>query len=398
MFGVERRVTGAVDRLLGSEMVRWVIGRRTLDRPALFEASTTGVESVHRYGHAETVSFERQVALDPVPSRLAMRPVSTDTPPWTVLECSDVQLVGPEGLTFLPDGRVLLENSLGWNKRVGVSAARSVLERTLPVRRDGHAARSVDTAVSLVGPWTDNFYHWHFDYLVRLAALSSYTATSGKEPLLLLPPETSDWMRDALSLVGYDESDWRVWDGRRTNVDRLVVPALPRETEGSAPRLPNHYYSLNPDAVRWLGERMRSHVADDVPSHAPDTGRLYVSRQGGDSRRVSNLDSLAPLLETYGFERFRPEEHSVAEQVATFADADVVLGVHGAGLTNLLFATDATLVELFGSYVNPVFYALAVQTNNEYACAGFEPRGDDLHVDPDRLRALFDLAGVAPVA
>lgn len=391
-MALEGWMTRALSRVLGSRAVLGAVGTRTLDRPAVFDADEAGVTGVKWFGHDQTVSFERLDALGALPEKFRDRPGSVETPGWSVLDCRDCQLAGPLGLTFLPDGRVLLENAIGWNKRVAVSAGRTVLDGTLPVRCEGSARRTMKTAVSLVGPWTDNYYHWHLDYLVRLAPLSAYTEATGLRPPLLLPPKTSGWMQEALSLVGYD-GDWCVWDGRRTNIDRLVVPMLPRETEGSAPNLTNHYYSLNPDAVRWLGHRMRSN-ATGAKSHAPDSGRLYVSRQGADSRRLVNLDAIAPVLDEYGFKRFRPEDHSVAEQVRTFADADVVLGIHGAGLTNLLFAEDATLIELFGEYVNPVFYALAAQTGMDYACASFEPRGDDLHVDSERLRDLLELANV----
>lgn len=393
---VERRFKQAAGQLLGSQIVRDQLDRRIVDRPRVFDDACPGIDARYEFGHTGRLSFTELSSLSPTPEGLIDRPELVEPSPWTVFECPDAQLVGPEGLTLLSSGQVLLENSLGWNKRVGVSGARTLLNRTFPFRRDSGATQSFETAVSLVGPWTDNYYHWHLDYLCRLAALSSYTEATGRHPPLLLPPNTTGWMRATLSLVGYDKDDWIIWDGRRTAVDQLIVPALPRETEGSAPTISNHYYTLNSAAVQWLGERMRSNV-DDVTSHIPDSGRLYVSRQGGDTRRVNNLDELSPTLEAYGFERFRPEEHTVAEQVRTFADADVVLGVHGAGLTNLLFATDATLIEMFGEYVNPVFYALAVQTENKYACGGFEPRDSDLYVDPNRLRELLHLGGIDPV-
>jgi capsular polysaccharide biosynthesis protein len=204
-------------------------------------------------------------------------------------------------------------------------------------------------------------------------------------------------MRDALSLVGYSENDWVVWDGRRTHINRLIVPTLPRETEGSAPKLTNHYYSLNHDSVRWLSKQMCSNIPEDASSHAPDTGRLFVSRQGIGNRRIVDIERLSPLFDEYGFERFRPEEYPITEQVRTFADANVVLGVHGAGLTNLLFATDATLIELFGKYANPVFYILAIRTGNDYACAEFDSLGRNLDISATRLRELLTRAGIEPI-
>ena len=52
---------------------------------------------------------------------------------------------------------------------------------------------------------------------------------------------------------------------------------------------------------------------------------------------------------------------TVAAQVRAFAEAECVVGPHGAGLTNLAFAPPgAAVVELFaGDYVNECFWALA---------------------------------------
>ena len=53
-------------------------------------------------------------------------------------------------------------------------------------------------------------------------------------------------------------------------------------------------------------------------------------------------------LDAAGFETFEPASGNHREQVETFRNADVVVAVHGAALTNLMFCRPGTLVvELF---------------------------------------------------
>lgn len=81
------------------------------------------------------------------------------------------------------------------------------------------------------------------------------------------------------------------------------------------------------------------------------TGRqpLLVSRSDARIRNLVNEDALARRLSVFGFRRLCPGTVSHIEQVAAFSSASVIVGVHGAGLTNLIFAPPGTLViEIFG--------------------------------------------------
>ena len=55
-------------------------------------------------------------------------------------------------------------------------------------------------------------------------------------------------------------------------------------------------------------------------------------------RRVLNEDELQPVLERNGFATIVLEDLSVAEQIAAFRAAEIIVSPHGAGLTNLIFS------------------------------------------------------------
>ena len=64
------------------------------------------------------------------------------------------------------------------------------------------------------------------------------------------------------------------------------------------------------------------------------------------------------MLAGYGFESVEMSKYDFAEKVALFAHADVIIGLTGAGLTNLIFCqADTKVIELFPSSYVTYFYA-----------------------------------------
>lgn len=85
--------------------------------------------------------------------------------------------------------------------------------------------------------------------------------------------------------------------------------------------------------------------------------RLYVSRRLVSVRRVVNELEVAGLLAGWGFEPVTLELLPVAEQIRLFAEADWVVGAHGAGFANLVFSSPGGRVVEFapGPAPNPYF-------------------------------------------
>src|SRR6185436_14985335 len=76
--------------------------------------------------------------------------------------------------------------------------------------------------------------------------------------------------------------------------------------------------------------------------------RLYVSRQGAQSRRIMDHDAFAAAAEADGYAARRMESLDFWDQAAHFAAARQVISVHGAGCTSILFADPrSVLVEMY---------------------------------------------------
>jgi hypothetical protein len=62
----------------------------------------------------------------------------------------------------------------------------------------------------------------------------------------------------------------------------------------------------------------------------------------------------------------RPDAHPVADQARMFAEAELVVGVHGAALSNLVFCSPgARVLELLpADFVDPVFWAITAELDD----------------------------------
>lgn len=97
--------------------------------------------------------------------------------------------------------------------------------------------------------------------------------------------------------------------------------------------------------LRRLAEIGRERVADMDKSHLPK--RFLISRQKAKRRKLVGEDKLLQKLKPFGIEPFIAEDYTPLEQIAAFSQAELILAPHGAGMTNVLFASpDCHAIEL----------------------------------------------------
>ena len=108
----------------------------------------------------------------------------------------------------------------------------------------------------------------------------------------------------------------------------------------------------------------------------PTKRKIFISRSKAPKRRILNEDELVGFLESLGYERVWLEDFSIRETASIMAEAKAVIGPHGAGMTNLIFASPGTkALELFSSRLTSSCWKLANQNNLNYYA--FETGGPD---------------------
>ncbi len=325
-------------------------------------------------------------------------------PPF-VAQLEQAWLVGRHATPFTSQGQMLLTPFLDRLTVMGTDEHADLLRwaqsqswSRVPQGEEGEW--SEDAVCSLVGRLDLNFFHWLTDICGQLEALHTYRERSGVEPKILIRASAPPFVRQSLGLLGFDGSrllEWPLkWAPGQSSQDlppqilarrvgRLVVPSWRGYALGHSPR-----------SLRWLRrtflqdteEAGREHDGSNVERSASPSGsgpKIYIHRAKGGWRCVENGQEVCDFLEARGFEILRPATMSLDQQIRLFARAGVIVGMHGAGLTNVLFAPRAHLVELIGSYGGADYLLLAQALGNRYSRLTCPNQGDNIVVDLKRL-------------
>lgn len=115
-----------------------------------------------------------------------------------------------------------------------------------------------------------------------------------------------------------------------------------------------------------LKDSIISKVKFDKQKYFPEV--FFIDRSSSNSRNVLNLGEFNSFLQDYKIESIKLEDLSLAEQVQLFSGARLVLGVHGAGLTNIMFCKEGTdVVEILPPLcATPAFFKIAVANKLNY--------------------------------
>ena len=230
-----------------------------------------------------------------------------------------------------------------------------------------------------------NYYHWMFDMVPRIELILA-AGGGGSIDRWILPRTPLGAAGRVLELCGVHPS--RVhWHGRGAHVEceRLVVSSPPAPLGGATAR-----------SVAFLRDRCIPRGLRDRPDARR---RLFLARKA--TRRVANMEAVVPVLRKHGVEVVTAEGLSFDEQVRLFAGASLLVGAHGAGLTNAIFMpAGSALVEIVPSwYAVACYLVMANEAGLRYrVIEGGEAGGSggtahrDLSIDPDALDAQLAAA------
>lgn len=95
--------------------------------------------------------------------------------------------------------------------------------------------------------------------------------------------------------------------------------------------------------------------------------RIFITRENASIRKIINEQEIFDFIEPYGFEKVAMEKLSVFEQAQLAQEAEIIMGTHGAGMTNIIFARPETkVIELFQEHLDTCFFDLCKVRNMEH--------------------------------
>lgn len=224
--------------------------------------------------------------------------------------------------------------------------------------------------------WSDNYFHWLTEVVTRLYMLkdqlSNYT--------LIMPAEYKhSYQQYSLQKFAIQKIQW-THSRKVLFADEVVIPTRPAPVDNPG---------LLKNAIAFLVKDRSLGISKGE--------KIYISRQHAANRKVINEAEVIAFLQQQGFAILLCEELSFEEQMSIFAQARILISIHGAGLTNLVFMpADSCILELRkqdDSEKYNCYFTLSAVFGHRYfyqACTSntdLPPDNADIYVDIDKLRA-----------
>lgn len=167
-----------------------------------------------------------------------------------------------------------------------------------------------------------NYYHWLIEDLPSVIRAKRFDPSA----VPIVSPTQPAYVRDSLQAFGVEVE----YSDQPRIFDQLVLAG--RGNDSGWP---------HPEDVGILRD-----FSSDFWEASDSGQRIYISRSKS-RRGIQNEEQLHELLKTFGFKIVHSELLSFHEQVNLFASASLVLGPHGAGLSNLVFMKpESKVIEL----------------------------------------------------
>lgn len=235
------------------------------------------------------------------------------------------------------------------------------------------------------------FLHWWIDVATRVYLALNSPELDGLK--FILPAETNSFQKDALAALGIPEN--RIYTPSN-DIERIKKIHFPGSTQSGS----RSATSVDPNVLAAAKAARRSVLPDGPSSRGT---RLYVSRRNDSTRRIRNETEVESTLSRLGFSIICPEDLPFAETVETFAEAELVVGVTGDGLANIVFCDPGTtVVEILpDTFVSSHLKSLSALGNLRHVVLAGRAFGegrfnsklaidDNLRVPIDRLINLLD--------
>jgi capsular polysaccharide biosynthesis protein len=269
---------------------------------------------------------------------------------------------------------------------IGGPAAEHRIFRAIKLPRLHKLARR---AACLAVPAGNVYYHWLLDSLPRLAVLEAACIPLNELEQVVVNGTSRPFQREILAHLGLLPRCVSLEDHPHIQSDELIVPSFVHQSGSPAAWVPGYL------------RKLLAPLTSGIPPSANE--RLYISRGLAARRRVKNESEILPRLKAAGFRILQLESMSVAEQIAAFSTASVVMGLSGSGFANLVFApSHGRAIVWFPAGKSALWYRnLAVSLGWEYEEMRFpttpaappplgKPIGDrDIVVSPKEIERVL---------
>jgi hypothetical protein len=216
------------------------------------------------------------------------------------------------------------------------------------------------------GAGNDNYWHWLFDVLPRINICENIIELD-KIDFFLLPDNKRKFQIETLEILGIPQRK----QISSVNFRHIISKEL---------YATNHPVLLTNDATNdiqntplWISEWLKKKfIKKNINEKVNFSKKIYIARSDSisnikDLRSITNEEKVKQFLLQDGFKIIKLGDLHFKDQVLAFNNADIIVGLHGAGFANLTFCKSNTkIIELRNRTAGKAIENLAIKNKLFY--------------------------------
>lgn len=237
----------------------------------------------------------------------------------------------------------------------------------------------IDKASWVIDEKSNRFFHWYTDTLSRIFNIIDIT---DEYPVLISESLLkNNYIKNSLenlriNYLGYDFN-------KLLNIKTLLIASHTAPTG-----------NYNKELIKIISKQLR---IEDNNNLKNEYKNIWISRNKGSYRRIINEKELSMILKKFNFKIYYPENHTFKYNQNIFAKSKVIAGLHGAGLTNMMFMKKGgKVIEIRrkGDSINNCYFSLASDLEHDYYYINALSENNNLfesdcYLDPNKLENLL---------
>ena len=303
-------------------------------------------------------------------------------------EFKEIESISYENVVIFANGScerdgLMYEMFYDFPKKLHWKSKLKLYLKTLIVKVKVRKIIELENALFITDHFSNGFFHWFGDVYQKLEALNVQGWDIHRYTIVIPKVCNHSYVESSLKVYGYKyiviEEDMRI-----LAKNMLYIPQIS----------PTGNYRLS--LMSLMRDRFK--IFYNVENQYK---KVFITRNKAPKRKIVNEDKLYPILKQYNFEIVAMEDLSFAEQYKMVAEADVLVSLHGAGLTHMLWMeSNSKVLEIRAKDDdhNNCYFSLASDMNLKYYYVLAEKKDKetstqltDFIVDVDMFEKTIDL-------
>ena len=195
----------------------------------------------------------------------------------------------------------------------------------------------------------ENYGHWLLDTIPKLIVVKKFRDLNSFDAILI-PNLKKKFQKDSLDY--FDISKTKILDGSEIthlHADKITIPCHPYW------EIDKHQFETVANVDKDILKSIRKiFLKENTSNKFKKNENIYIDRSDSkfNHNKLVNNSEIIEHLKNKDFLIVKLSEFSFSEQIKLFSNAKIIIGSHGAGLTNIIFSKPSTKIIEIG---NPNF-------------------------------------------